>query len=187
MKHSIRKALLLAGFCLLGALSAAAQPFLRLPAIIGDHMVLQEKTTVRLHGWADPNATLTVTPSWGEAVTIKVGYDTAWSVELTTPAASAEPRSITFATNKKAVRKVDDILIGQVWLCSGQSNMNWSAANGIVDMKKELESPMNPRIRHEKQHPVSAGRLRRPLAGVHPQKRPLFQRRRLFLRQTPRR
>lgn len=43
MKHSIRKALLLAGFCLLGALSAAAQPFLRLPAIIGDHMVLQEK------------------------------------------------------------------------------------------------------------------------------------------------
>ena len=46
MKHSIRKALLLAGFCLLGALSAAAQPFLRLPAIIGDHMVLQEKTTV---------------------------------------------------------------------------------------------------------------------------------------------
>ena len=147
MKHSIRKALLLAGFCLLGALSAAAQPFLRLPAIIGDHMVLQEKNTVRLHGWADPNATLTVTPSWGEAVTVKVGYDTAWSVELTTPAASAEPRSITFATNKKAVRKVDDILIGQVWLCSGQSNMNWSAANGIVDMKKELESPMNPRIR----------------------------------------
>ena len=147
MKHSIRKALLLAGFCLLGALSAAAQPFLRLPAIIGDHMVLQEKTTVRLHGWADPNATLTVTPSWGEAVTVKVGYDTAWSVELTTPAASAEPRSITFATNKKAVRKVDDILIGQVWLCSGQSNMNWSAANGIADMKKELESPMNPRIR----------------------------------------
>ena len=147
MKHSIRKALLLAGFCLLGALSAAAQPFLRLPAIIGDHMVLQEKTTVKLHGWADPNATLTVTPSWGEAVTVKVGYDTAWSVELTTPAASAEPRSITFATNKKAVRKVDDILIGQVWLCSGQSNMNWSAANGIADMKKELESPMNPRIR----------------------------------------
>lgn len=128
MKRSIRKALLLAGVCLLTALSAAAQPFLRLPAIIGDHMVLQEKATVRLHGWADPNATLTVTPSWGEAVTVKVGYDTAWSVELTTPAASAEPRSITFETNKKAVRKVDDILIGQVWLCSGQSNMNWSAA-----------------------------------------------------------
>ena len=89
MKRSIRKALLLAGVCLLTALSAAAQPFLRLPAIIGDHMVLQEKTTVKLHGWADPNATLTVTPSWSDAVTVKVGYDTAWSVELTTPTASA--------------------------------------------------------------------------------------------------
>ncbi|WP_303204727.1 sialate O-acetylesterase [Alistipes finegoldii] len=144
---NIRKTLLLAGIFQLSALSVAAQPFLRLPAVIGDHMVLQEKATVKLHGWADPNTTLTVSPSWGEAVTVKVGYDTAWSVELITPAASAEPRSITFATNKKAVRKVDDILIGQVWLCSGQSNMNWSAANGIADMKKELESPMNPQIR----------------------------------------
>ncbi len=147
MKHNIRKGFLLVGICLLTVLSAAAQPFLRLPAIIGDHMVLQENTTVRLYGWADPNATLTVTPSWGETVTVKVGKNTAWSVKLTTPAASADPHSITFETNKKVVRKVDDILIGQVWLCSGQSNMNYSAANGVVDMKKELEGPMNPQIR----------------------------------------
>lgn len=85
---NIRKTLLLAGIFLLSALSVAAQPFLRLPAVIGDHMVLQEKATVKLHGWADPNTTLTVSPSWGEAVTVKVGYDTAWSVELITPAAS---------------------------------------------------------------------------------------------------
>lgn len=147
MNSNIRKSLVLAGLFLLSALSVAAQPFLRLPAVIGDHMVLQEKSTVKLYGWADPRATLTVTPSWGDSVTVKVGYDTTWSVELTTPAASAEPCSITFATSKKAVRTIGDILIGQVWLCSGQSNMNWSAANGIVDMQRELESPMNPRIR----------------------------------------
>ena len=63
MKHSIRKALLLAGFCLLGALSAAAQPFLRLPAIIGDHMVLQEKTTVT----ASPHEGVTVSVALGSA------------------------------------------------------------------------------------------------------------------------
>lgn len=147
MKPAIRKLLLLAAACLLTALTAAAQPFLRLPAVIGDHMVLQADTTVRLHGWADPNATVTVTPSWGEAVTAKAGYDTAWTVELRTPAASSEARTIKFETNKKVVKQVGDVLIGQVWLCSGQSNMNWSAANGIADMRQELEGEMNPQIR----------------------------------------
>lgn len=147
MKPAIRKLLFLAAACLLTALTAAAQPFLRLPAVIGDHMVLQENTTVELHGWADPNATITVTPSWGGPVSAKVGYDTAWTVELPTPTASSEPRSITFETNKKVVKKVGDVLIGQVWLCSGQSNMNWSAANGIADMRQELTQEMNPQIR----------------------------------------
>ena len=40
-----------------------------------------------------------------------------------------------------------DVLIGQVWLCSGQSNMNWSAANGVVDMKQEATGKLNPQIR----------------------------------------
>lgn len=145
MKLAKRKLCLLA-VCLLAAVTAAAQPILRLPSVIGDHMVLQENTTVRLHGWADPNATITVTPSWGEAVTAKAGFDTAWSVELPTPSSSSEPHSITFKT-KKAEKTITDVLIGQVWLCSGQSNMNWSAANGIADMKQELTQPMNPQIR----------------------------------------
>lgn len=146
MKLAIRKLLSLAAAYMLTVAGISAQPILRLPAVIGDHMVLQENSTVCLHGWADPNATVTVTPSWGEAVTAKAGYDTKWSVELRTPAATAEPCSITFST-KKAEKKIEDVLIGQVWLCSGQSNMNWSAANGIADMKQELTQPMNPQIR----------------------------------------
>lgn len=146
MKLAIRKLWMLAAACVLSAAAASAQPILRLPAIIGDHMVLQENATVQLYGWADPNATVTVIPSWGEAVTAKAGYDTKWSVELRTPAATSEPCTIVFKT-KKAERTVGDVLIGQVWLCSGQSNMNWSAANGIADMQQELTQPMNPQIR----------------------------------------
>ena len=143
---TIKKLLLAGAICLLTAATALAQPILRLPSAIGDHMVLQADTTVRLHGWADPNTTVTVAPSWGGEVTAKAGFDTAWAVELRTPAASAEPHSITFRT-KKAEKTIDDVLIGQVWLCSGQSNMNWSAEHGIVDMQEELTRPMNPQIR----------------------------------------
>lgn len=146
MKPTIRKLLFLAAACVLAVAEISAQPILRLPSVIGDHMVLQENTTVRLHGWADPNATITVTPSWGEAVTAKAGYDTKWEVEIRTPAATSEPCTITFKT-KKAEKTINDVLIGQVWLCSGQSNMNWSAANGIADMKQELTQPLNPQIR----------------------------------------
>ena len=143
---TMKKLLLAGAICLLTAATALAQPILRLPSAIGDHLVLQADTTVRLHGWADPNTTVTVAPSWGGEVTAKAGFDTAWAVELRTPAASAEPHSITFRT-KKAEKTIDDVLIGQVWLCSGQSNMNWSAEHGIVDMQEELTRPMNPQIR----------------------------------------
>lgn len=147
MKFKIQKLLLVAAVLLCATLTAAAQPFLRLPAIIGSHMVLQENASVKLYGWAAPNSIVTVTPSWGEAVKVKTGLNTQWSVEVKTPAASSKTHSITFESNAKASKTIDDVLIGQVWLCSGQSNMNWSAANGIKDMKQELETEMNPQIR----------------------------------------
>lgn len=129
------------------AVISAAQPFLRLPSIIGDHMVLQESSEVKIFGWCDPNVNVTVQTSWGETTKIKSAYDSEWSVTLHTPAATAEPATITITTGKKVTKTIEDILIGQVWLCSGQSNMNWSAANGIVDMKEELTDDMPQQIR----------------------------------------
>ena len=147
MNRILKNLLAMVSVLVLSAGTAWGQPFLRLPAIIGDHMVLQADATVKLYGWADPNAQVTVTPSWGEPVTVRVGYDTKWEVELKTPVASPQAQSIAFQSNRKVSRTVRDVLIGQVWLCSGQSNMNWSAANGVVDMKRELETKMNPQIR----------------------------------------
>lgn len=141
------KRLLILLSALLFAASVSAQPMLRLPSIIGDHMVLQENSDVRIWGWADANTTVTVTASWGSEATTKVDFDSTWEVKLKTPAASSESCTITVSTNRRMKRVVKDVLIGQVWLCSGQSNMAWSAANGITDMREELTGPMNPQIR----------------------------------------
>lgn len=143
----MKKILLLIAVTFASAAIAAAQPFLRLPSIIGDHMVLRENSDVTIYGWADPGATVTVEASWGETAKSKSGYDTRWSVTLHTPQASDKPVSITLTSNKKVTRTVEDILIGQVWLCSGQSNMNWSVASGIYDMKEELTDNMPQQIR----------------------------------------
>ena len=110
-------------------------------------MVLQESADVTIYGWCDPNTAVTVETSWGQTAKTKSAYDTRWSVTLQTPSASDKPAQIKVTTAKKVTRTVEDILIGQVWLCSGQSNMNWSAANGIQDMKDELTDNMPQEIR----------------------------------------
>ncbi|MBR7169572.1 MAG: sialate O-acetylesterase, partial [Alistipes sp.] len=143
----MKRMVLLAILMVMATATAFAQPILRMPAILSDHMVLQEQSTVTIWGWADPNCTVTVTPSWGEAVQTKSHYDTSWAVKIQTPAATAEAQSIVIKTNKKAEETIEDILIGQVWLCSGQSNMNWSAVHGSADMKQALEGEQYPQMR----------------------------------------
>ena len=65
---------------------------------------------------------------------------------IQTPAADNRTYTLTIQTQQRKI-EVKDILVGQVWLCGGQSNMNYSAAQGITDMQEELQKPMNPTIR----------------------------------------
>lgn len=128
---------------LIAALAAAvlagyanAQPFLELPSVIGDGMVLQAAEMVTLWGWCDPHTEVTIQTSWGETAVVKSDYSSLWKARIQTPAASFEPQSINISTKRKVSLTIKDVLIGQVWLCAGQSNMNWSAANGIQDADK---------------------------------------------------
>lgn len=136
--------LLIAG--LLIWLGAAAQPFLKLPALIDDGMVLQAGETVTLWGWTDPNTPVTVETSWGEKALAKSDFSSLWKVRIKTPAASFDAHSITISTRRKMSVTIKDVLIGQVWLCTGQSNMNWSAASGIKDALEATRKP-NPALR----------------------------------------
>jgi sialate O-acetylesterase len=126
---------------LLSSLPARAD--VRLPAIFGDHMVLQQKTEAPVWGWADADEEVTV--SLGEAkATTKAGADGKWLVKLATPAASATPQEL-IVKGKNEV-KFADVLVGEVWVCSGQSNAEWSIAQS-TNAAEEIKNANFPQIR----------------------------------------
>lgn len=118
MKTSSLKSLALA--CLL--LSAQGiQAKIALPTILGSNMVLQQQTTVKLWGTAKANTQVTVGTSWnGQSYTTQSDASGHWLLKATTPTAGG-PYEITFSDGESLTLK--NILIGEVWFCSGQSNM----------------------------------------------------------------
>ncbi len=96
---------------------------LKLPAIIGDQMVLQQQQANPIWGWDRPGTKVTVTFA-GQTHTATAGADGRWTVKLAPVAASATPQRLTIAGSSR--RDLQDVLVGEVWMCSGQSNMQWS-------------------------------------------------------------
>lgn len=132
-------------FLLSTLFTVALRAEVRLPAIFGDHMVLQQQSTVLLWGWANPMEEITVTSSWDGAVyTTKADNYANWRLTVNTPAAGG-PFEITIRGNNIII--LGDILIGEVWLASGQSNMQWSANMGIDGAEAHVAAADHPRIR----------------------------------------
>lgn len=94
----------------------------RLPSIFGDHMVLQQGHTVPVWGWAEPGEDITVTFQTLRARTTATPEGT-WRVDLPALPYGDEPAELT-VQGKNRVR-FTDVLVGDVWVCSGQSNMEW--------------------------------------------------------------
>ncbi len=112
----------LTGFIFLLLLSQIALGKIKLPAIISDNMVLQQQSTVPLWGKAIANANVSVITSWNnQHYTAQSDADGRWKIEIQTPKAGW-PYSITFSDGDTLV--LANILIGEVWVCSGQSNMD---------------------------------------------------------------
>ncbi|MBK7937165.1 MAG: sialate O-acetylesterase [Lewinellaceae bacterium] len=117
-------------------LSFTARADIRLPAIFGSHMVLQQNSEVNFWGWAAPEDKLRVVCSWlpGQEFPIRADRSSLrWAVKLPTPAASFQKHTITIKGGWADV-VLDDILFGEVWVCSGQSNMEWQPAWGNVSI-----------------------------------------------------
>jgi len=133
---------------LCATLFAGAQPALRLPAIIGNHAVLQQNSEVKLWGWAPCTWAVKISCSWNPSDTVSVmpAKDCSWSVSVKTPKASDTPYTITFISAKQKIT-VSDILIGEVWLCSGQSNMEFSFNEGATDVGDDAAQSANKEIR----------------------------------------
>lgn len=101
-----------------------AQAEIKLPALVGDHMVLQQQTDARLWGWAEPKSRIEAKTSWNnETVTAKADANGKWMLSVKTPAATFDPQTVTLTENGGKAVAIRDILIGEVWLASGQSNM----------------------------------------------------------------
>ncbi len=114
-----RKTLALALLCLATLASAKV----KLPSLVCDNMVLQQQTDARLWGKATPKSQVSVTPSWSnETVTVQADKNGDWLLTVKTPEAGFTPYEVTFNDGEGAVT-VKNVLIGEVWLGGGQSNM----------------------------------------------------------------
>ncbi len=130
-------------FLLLGASSVFAE--VRLPSVLADHMVLQRNSTVRLWGWSGPSENLQITPSWdSHTYDIKADRNARWEVTIPTPEAGG-PFEIVFKASNTIT--ISDVLVGEVWVCSGQSNMEWSAEHGYDRAEEEVAAANHPSIR----------------------------------------
>ncbi|MBP7950052.1 MAG: hypothetical protein KA004_10380 [Verrucomicrobiales bacterium] len=122
------------------ALAAPAAADVRLSKMFSDHMVLQRDKPVPVWGWAEAGEEVTVSFA-GQNVATKADAGGAWQVKLAPLKTSQEPQVLS-ATGKNTV-KVADVLVGEVWLCSGQSNMGMTVG-GTTD--GDLEGLTAPRL-----------------------------------------
>jgi sialate O-acetylesterase len=139
----MKKSILLA--CLLTIISYPSKLFatIRLPPIMSNNMVLQQNSQATLWGWSDPSERFTISCSWKTAVDSVTAFNSGkWKIKIGTPAAGS-PYSITIKGRTNTII-LENILIGEVWICSGQSNMEMSNTQQIKD---ELPNSRNDNIR----------------------------------------
>ncbi len=123
---------------------------LKLPAIFSDNMVLQQKSNVAVWGWNNPGKTVTVTGTWNnKSVQTVTDNNGKWMVKLKTPAAGGP---FQLKVNSDQSIFFNNVLIGEVWVCSGQSNMEMPVIGwtGMPIFKSEQtirEAPDYPNIR----------------------------------------
>jgi sialate O-acetylesterase len=118
---------------------------LRLPSIFSDHMVMQQQKEITFWGWADVNEMISVTASWDQQeVKGQCSHESGrWQVKLKTPVAGG-PYTILVKGNWMSI-ELKDILIGEVWICSGQSNMEFQlpqADSGKEEIAKSVHPPV---------------------------------------------
>jgi len=129
---------------LLGAGPASAKP--RLATVFGDNMVLQRESPVPIWGWAEPGESVTVAFA-GQIRTARAETNGAWRVTLAPMSASAEPRELVVrsdATNSSV--QATNVLVGEVWLCGGQSNMGLHLRD-CFNAEEEIAGAGDPQFR----------------------------------------
>ncbi|HKO77018.1 MAG TPA: sialate O-acetylesterase [Flavobacterium sp.] len=132
-------------FVLFLMLSNTAFANVTLPNVFSDNMVLQRNTEVTIWGWANSQEEVVIAPSWSkETYKVKASNQAKWEIAIPTPKEGG-PYTISIKGYNEIVLK--NILIGEVWICSGQSNMEMNASWGIDNGDQEFKNATNPNIR----------------------------------------
>lgn len=122
---------------------------LQLPAIFGDHMVLQREKPINIYGTANANEKVEV--HFGQdQTTAETDENGHWSIAFAAKAAGG-PYQLKVRSKERSI-VIEDVLIGDLWLCSGQSNMDFSlhAAQGGDELAKQVDSQQSLRLYHLK-------------------------------------
>jgi sialate O-acetylesterase len=119
---------------------------IEMPAIFSDNMVLQQKSSVPIWGKALPNQNIVVTAAWGAKAKTKVGNDSLWKTYIRTPKAGG-PYTVSVHIGDSTIVYAN-VMIGEVWLCSGQSNMEMPVAGWPpTDTANGIQQAHYPKIR----------------------------------------
>lgn len=118
-----------------------------LPSVFTDHMVLQRQSEAPIWGWGNASATIQIVGSWAPQDTVKtvVASDGRWSASIKTVQAGGPYTVEIIGGGKK--HTIQQVMLGEVWLCSGQSNMEWQPRNGIMNKEAEIQAANYPDIR----------------------------------------
>lgn len=134
---------------LLVLLSPAVRAELKLSNVFSDHMVLQQQMPIRVWGWADPGSTvvvsITAANTGGQVLSVKAGDDGKWLAELEPMKADGKTYTLQVSSKESKIN-LKDILIGEVWICSGQSNMEWPLKSSL-NPEAEIAAANHPTIR----------------------------------------
>lgn len=128
--------------CILAAAAFAAQADVKLPTLFTEHMVLQQGKPLQFWGWADKDESVTVELN-GVKTTVSPGSTGRWQATL--PARKAGgPYKLEFRA-RNTIAYID-VMVGEVWICSGQSNMEWPLGSSF-QAQKDIAASANPMIR----------------------------------------
>ena len=127
-------------------LGYTAQAQISLASAFTDHMVLQQKMKAPIWGWGVPSEVIKIVSSWNvkDTVTVTVNSSGCWKTNIRTPQAGGPYRLKICGSSEIELK---DILIGEVWLCSGQSNMEWSHLQAVFNKEQEIAAANHPNIR----------------------------------------
>lgn len=143
---------LILGAMILVVTSCSAQESnITLPELFSNNMVLQHNSTTPIWGWASPGSEIKVKTSWGANASAITSSEGKWKLNLQTPETDGNIQSLIVSSSDTSII-LNNVLLGEVWLCSGQSNMEmpvsgWLPNDTLYNSEKEINEANYPAIR----------------------------------------